>query len=113
SRDLNVSRASLTAFHELGAQPEHEHAELHLVQGSVPVQVPLPHHLHKVLVAEPRHPHRRRVPLQALDGDHPLRWIHQQPEPLAQFLDQPLRPQPRRHRRKEVLEAIWILMISH
>ncbi|CAL9168917.1 unnamed protein product, partial [Musa hybrid cultivar] len=93
------------AFDELRTQSDHEHAELHLVQHAVPVEVPLPHHSHQLVVSQPHQPQRRHVPPQALRRDHPPLRIHQQLEPLAQLLHQPLRPQPLRHPRQEVLES--------
>ena len=36
--------------HELGAEPEHEHAELHLAERTVSVEVPLGEHSAEVVV---------------------------------------------------------------
>lgn len=99
-----LERPMRLILHQLGAESDHEDAELHLVQRAVPVEVPFPHHLRQLVVPELAEPQHRRVPLQAPEGDLAGAGVHEQLEPLAELLDQPLHAQLPRHRRQEVLE---------
>lgn len=80
-------------MHELRAQPEHEHTELHLVQHTIPVEVTLPHHTRRLLLGDAAAESKcsGRASPEAVRSDDTLRRIHEQSEPLAQLFHQPLR----------------------
>lgn len=103
-RENGLVEEGLRVGHQVRAEPEHEGAELHLVQSSIAVEIALSEHAHYVVVGHPLQPHQGSVGLQALEGYHPLLSVHQQLEPVPQLLHEPLRPQLLHHRRKVVLE---------
>lgn len=78
-------------LHQLGTKPKHQHAELHLVQRPVAVEIPFLDHRPHVFVRQISEPqHRRRVTPEALERDDASLSVHQQLEPVAELSDQTL-----------------------
>lgn len=90
--------------HEVGAEPEHENAELLLGEGAIPVKVSLSEHAGELVVPEVMEAQEGAVPAEAVEGDYSPVLVHEEPEPIAQLPYQPLSPEPVRHRRQQVLE---------
>jgi hypothetical protein len=90
--------------HELGAEAEHEHAELHLAERAVAVEVALGEHPAEVVVGHGAQAQQRRAAAEAVEGDEPAGRVHEQAEPARQLPHQALLAQPLRHQRQVVLE---------
>lgn len=78
-------------IHQVGTKPEHQHAELHLVQRPVAVEISFLDHRPYVFVRQiSETQHHRRVTPEALERDDTLLSVHQQLESVAELSDQTL-----------------------
>lgn len=88
----------------MGAETEHEDAELPLAEGAVAVSVALPEHGAEVVVGEGGEAEQRGVALETVEGDEAPGGVHEKAEAVAELLHEPLLAQLLRHQREVVLE---------
>lgn len=90
--------------HQTRTQPEHESTKLHLIQSSIPIQITFSQHTHYFIFAHILQSKLLRIPLQALESDHTLLSIHQQPKPTTQLLHKPICAKFLHHCWKEIFK---------
>lgn len=100
-------------FHQIGAKPEHEHTELHLIQRAVSIEIPFVDHAPYVVVRQISEPeNRRRVTPQVLESDDSSVSVHEKLEPFAELFDQTFSSEVSGHRGEEIVEVGFLVLLG-
>lgn len=107
----HLLQPQLGPLHELRAEPEHQNTELQLAQRAIAVEITLPEHRPKVLIAESLQAQQSSVPLEALKGYHPSVGVLEQVEAVAELVDEAVPTELVRHHGEVVVEMLGLLRV--